>query len=209
MQTPRLSTLVLIVIAVLFVAGIVALVASSLVTPTVATHAPSPQRPHEVGSEPVGPATYTVDARDHDRWVHFDFSRGSVVPVEGRRGLDWDIGFQRHRMITNGGASNPRGAAAVRDLGPVPLDSAIRVPDTGYVADEGPPESTRNPVLEDWYDYSWTSHILRPADRTYAVRTADGRYAVLRFQGYYCPGAQPGCVTFRYRYRGDGGRAFP
>jgi hypothetical protein len=25
--------------------------------------------------------------------------------------------------------------------------------------------------------------------------------------GYYCPGGQPGCVTFRYVYQGDGSRA--
>jgi hypothetical protein len=38
----------------------------------------------------------------------------------------------------------------------------------------------------------------------WAVRTADGRYAKLEMVGYYCPGPQPGCPTFRYVYQGDG-----
>lgn len=36
------------------------------------------------------------------------------------------------------------------------------------------------------------------------MRTADGRYAKLEMVGYYCPGARPGCPTFRYVYQGDG-----
>ena len=36
------------------------------------------------------------------------------------------------------------------------------------------------------------------------VRTADGRYAKLEILGYYCPGAHPGCLTFRYVFQGDG-----
>ncbi len=63
-------------------------------------------------------------------------------------------------------------------------------------------------MLENWYEYSWLSHILTPADRTFALRTADGKYAILRFLSYYCPGGRPGCVTFEYVYRGDGGRQF-
>ena len=37
--------------------------------------------------------------------------------------------------------------------------------------------------------------------------TADGRYAKLQLLSYYCPGARPGCLTFRYVYQGAGGRS--
>ncbi len=40
----------------------------------------------------------------------------------------------------------------------------------------------------------------------YAIRTADGRYAKVEIVGYYCPGAEPGCLTLRYVYQGDGSR---
>jgi hypothetical protein len=62
-----------------------------------------------------------------------------------------------------------------------------------------------NAAIERWYDYSWTSHVLRPRPRVWAVRTADGRHAKLEILSYYCPGATPGCPTFRYVYAGGGG----
>lgn len=195
-------------VGITFVVLIVGVVASSLVRPEVETFVPSAATPEEVGERSVGPRVYTVDATAHDRWVYFDFSRGSVVDVRSRRSLDWDIAFQRHRMISNGGATNSLGLAAVLDLGPVNIDSALVLPESGYVTDERPGDAPRNRLLEDWYDYSWTSHLLRSADRAYALRTADGKFAVFRFLGYYCPGGQPGCVTFRYHYRGDGKRSF-
>ncbi len=208
MSRPRAATVVLSAVALLFVALIAGLVASSLVRPQLETFAPTPPAPTEVGAREVGPVTYTVDARSHDRWVYFDFSRGSVVDVGSRRSLDWDIAFQRHRIITNGGATNPLGLAGALELGPVRPDSVLLVPDSGYVADVGRGGSSNNPILADWYDYNWLSHILKPARKTFALRTADGKYAVLWFLGYYCTGGEPGCMTFRYRYRGDGGRRF-
>lgn len=207
---PRLSTVALAVVAATFVVFLVGLVISSLTQPELETFVPTPAAPEDVGEGLVGPVTHTVDAGLHDAWVYFDFSRGSRVEIESPAALDWDIAFQRHRMITNGGATNPRGQAGVVDLGPLSIDSAaIDVPSDGFVVDDRGGDASRNSLLEDWYDYSFISHILRPSDRAYAIRTADGKYAVLRFIGYYCPGGRPGCVTFRYRYRGDGRREFP
>ncbi len=205
----KLSNVILAGVATLFAVLLVGLVARSLVRPQLEVFVPSPATPEEVGDGTVGVRLYTVDARSHDAWVYFDFSRGSVVPVDSRRSLDWDIAFQRHRMITNGGATNPLGLAAVAPLEPVDVESALELPESGYVADERRGDAPRNRVLEEWYDYSWTSHVLRPADRAFGLRTADGKYAVVRFHGYYCPGGRPGCVAFHYRYRGDGGRSFP
>lgn len=189
----------------LFVALIVGLVATSLVRPDVTTFVPTPPRPADVGERSVGPILYTVDARSADDWVYFDFSRGSVVEVSDRTSLDWDIAFKRHRMITNGGATNESGRSRVLTLArsQVPLD----LPKEGWVADERPGDEPRNRALEDWYEYSWLSHILEPADRDYAIRTADGKIAIVRFLSYYCPGARSGCITFSYWYRGGGDAA--
>ena len=81
------------------------------------------------------------------------------------------------------------------------------VPDAGYQATEGDAEP-RNPALAAWYSYSYFSHVLTPKPRVWAVRSADGRYAKVEFISYYCPNLQPGCVTFRYVYQGDGSRQF-
>ncbi len=208
MPRPKLSTLVLATVGLLFVVTIAGMVVSSLIRPEVETFVPTPPSPEEVGDRSVGPRDYTVDATSHDRWVYFDFSRGSIVEIGSRRSLDWDIAFQRHRMITNGGATNSFGMAGVINLGSVALDTALQLPFIGYAMDERSGNDPSNPVLQNWYDYSWSAHILRPANNSYAIRTADGKYAIVRFLGYYCPGARPGCITFRYRYVGDGSGEF-
>lgn len=188
---------------------ILTLVVGVVFRPALPMYAPTPPRPVEVGPALVGPGTYTVDARDASRWVAFDFSRRSVVPVEARTGLDWDLAFQRFRIITNGGATNPSAQAAVADLGRVPFDSVLVAPEAGYAVDAlSSGTEVRNPVLERWYEYSWLSHRLKPNGHVYAIRTADGRYAKLEVLSYYCESSQPGCLTFRYVYAGDGGRTF-
>jgi hypothetical protein len=80
----------------------------------------------------------------------------------------------------------------------VALDSVTSVPTEGYRGMEAVGRDTTLAVLNDWYSY--TTHVLRPRDQTFALRTAAGRRAAVRFLSYYCPGAQPGCVTLRYRF---------
>ena len=150
----------------------------------------------------VGPELFTADATDPDHWQLFSLERG--VLVDGTDPLGWDIGFRRFQVIVNGGAGFP-GAGGVVDLGEVPFDSVGSVPAEGYVANRVRSD-TVNTVLQGWYSYSYLSHLLSPKPRVYALRTADGRYAKLQFLGYYCPGARPGCVTFRYVFQAGGGR---
>lgn len=191
---------------ILVVGGIlllaVGLVAHSLNRPTPATFAPSPVEPEPAGEALVGPRVHTVDASNPDRWRFFSFARGSVVEDPGPG--DWDLAFRRFRIIANGG-DRFAGRGGALDLGAVPLDSVRVLPATGYVGTEVRPDSV-NPALERWYDYSFFSHLLSPRSRSYAIRTADGRYAAMEILGYYCPGARPGCMTIRYLYQGAGGR---
>jgi hypothetical protein len=186
--------------------GAIALVASVLValtlrTPTIDAYPPTPALPAEVGDTLVGPVRYTVDARSPDRWVFFDFSRGSVIDQPGP--LDWDIAFRRFRIIVNGGPGYD-GRGAIADLGDIAFEDVTAAPDTGWVASTAGRDSA-NAALLRWYEYGWSSHILRPKPRVYAIRTADGKYAKLRIVSYYCPGATPGCITFEYVYAGGGG----
>lgn len=178
----------------------VALIAFSLRRPSVPEFPPSSVEAEPAEERLVGPRRYTVDASSSDAWRFFDFSAGTVVEDPGPR--EWDLAFRRFHIVANGGEGFP-GRGGLLDLGSIPLDSVEAVPRQGYVGTEAGTDTT-NAATEEWYDYSITSHLLRPRPRTYAVRTADGRYAVLRVVSYYCPGAQPGCVTFRYLYQGDG-----
>lgn len=178
------------------------MVVVSLRRPPVEERTPTPPNRAPVGRTLVGPRMYTLDASDTERWRFFDFSRGSVVESPGPTG--WDLAFRRFHVVANGG-DGFAGRGGIRDLGAVPFDSVATVPATGYVESEVGTDTT-NAATGEWYDYSFTSHLLRPRPRTYGVRTADGRYAKIRMVSYYCPGATPGCPSFRYVYQGDGSR---
>ena len=189
------------VIAVAIVVVVaVALVALTLRQPEVPTYAPTPPQPHDVGRALVGPTVYTVDATSAERWRHFSFRLGAVVDESSATG--WDLAFRRYQIIANGGQGYS-GRAGIRDLGPVPFTSVHTLPADGYQETERRPDP-RNPAIAGWYTYGFFSHVLDPKPHVWAVRTADGRYAKLEILGYYCPGAQPGCLTFRYVFQGDG-----
>lgn len=194
--------------AVLFSGAILAvavlLVGLSLRRDSPPTFAPTSFDPQPVGDSLVGPVRVTLDAADSDRWVFFDFSHGAPAARPGPTG--WDVAFRRFNIRVNGG-DGFAGRAAVVDLGNVAFPAVTAAPDTGWVTSSAATDST-NPAIDRWYDYGFTSHLLTPKPRVYAIRTADGRYAKLRFLSYYCPGAKPGCVTFEYVYQGDGSKRF-
>ena len=176
----------------------VVLVSLTLRQPSVVTYAPTPPAPKEVGRALVGPVMYTVDATSAEVWRHFSFGVGSVVGA----GSEWDLAFRRYQIIANGGPGHG-GQAGILDLGTVRFDEVRTLPATGYVANETRGEP-RNPAIASWYEYGFFSHVLKPKPHVWAVRTAAGRYAKLEILGYYCSGGQPGCLTFRYVYQGDG-----
>jgi hypothetical protein len=182
--------------------------------PPVGNFTVTPPHPVEVADRLVGPVLYTLEARASERWTFFDFSRGSVVEVSHQFGTDWDLAFQRHKILANGGATNPKGRGAILNLGAVAFDGVLEAPAGGYVDDtiaSITPEtiSTENLAINPWYHYNFLTHVLRPKATVYVVRTADGKYAKIRLVSYYCDGGQAsGCFTIEYVYQGDGSRRF-
>jgi hypothetical protein len=197
MRRARLAPLVAVGVVVVVA---VTLVALTLRQPDVPTYAPTPPAPRDAGRALVGPVVYTVDATSGERWRHFSFRVGAVV--DDASAAAWDLAFRRYQIIANGGPGF-LGRAGILDLGPVRFDEVQTVPVTGYRENEGSLDP-RNPAIGGWYRYGFFSHVLSPKPHVWAVRTVDGRYAKLEILAYYCPGAQPGCVTFRYGYQGDG-----
>ena len=185
-------------VAVGAVLGIAAvLVALTLQAPAVPTYPPTAPQAREAGPGLVGPILYTVDASAPDVWRYFSFRVGSLVETPAPRG--WDLAFRRYSIIAGDGVG-------IRDLGEGRLEDVRTVPATGYMLNDGRGEP-RNPAIASWYRYGFFSHVLTPKPHVWAVRTVDGRYATLAMMGYYCPGARPGCPTFRYVYQGDGSTA--
>jgi hypothetical protein len=178
----------------------IVLVGLSIRRPELPVFAPSPilaagEAPDSLAAGEA--RTLTVDSSDPERWRYVDLARGTVVETPGP--TDWDLAFRRFEVRVNGGAGSGAGAGVI-DLGEVPLDTVRTVPESGYVGMTASGRDTTHALLDGWYSYSFTTHVLRPEPRTFAVRTATGRHAALEFVSYYCPGAQPGCVTMRYRF---------
>ena len=94
--------------------------------PPVGNFTVTPPSPAEVGDRLVGPVLYTLEARAAEQWTFFDFSRGSVVDVPHQFGVEWDLAFQRHKILANGGATNPKGRGAILNLGAVAFDEVWR-----------------------------------------------------------------------------------
>jgi hypothetical protein len=197
---PRQARLLPIIAVAAVVVVAVTFVALTLRRPDVATYAPTSPAPRDAGRALVGPVLYTVDATRADRWRQFSFRLGAVVDDGGAAG--WDLAFRRYQVIANGGPGY-QGNGGIVDLGAVRFDHVQALPTTGYQGTETRPDP-HNPAIAGWYRYGFFSHVLTPKPHVWAIRTADGRYAKMEIVGYYCPGAQPGCVTFRYVYQGDG-----
>ena len=178
------------------------LVVLSVRQPAAPTYAPTRPAPRDAGRGLVGPVLYTVDATSPDQWRYFSFRFGSVMENAGA--TDWDLAFRRYQIIANGGGKFAGGGGIV-DLGEIAFASVTLAPDAGYQGTEGGTEP-RNPAIADWYSYGFFSHVLSPKPRVWAVRLADGRYAKIELVSYYCEHLQPGCLTFRYVYQGDGSR---
>lgn len=164
--------------------------------------------PREVGKYLTKEITYSINASSPEEWVYFDFSRGTVVDVPAQSSPDWDIGFRRAGIISNGGETNPDGLGGIIEIRGVGFEAVKEAPESGYTVDiRIGSEETENPVIKKWYEYSYWTHILKPKNNVYIIRTADGRYAKMQILGYYC-GRLSGCYTIRYVYQGNRGRKF-
>lgn len=184
-----------------FVVLIVGVLAASVTRPGTVVFSLSPLEARDVPRDLVGPDTVTIDARDGNRWIHFDLGRGTVA----NPGEAWDLAVKRYRLAVNGGDGLSGSGGVVRVE--APFGSVREAPEAEYEPSRVTPGSdTVNAVLDDWYSYSWLSHLLQPEPATFVLRTHDGRYAKLAVLGYYCPGPEPGCLTIEYAYQGDGTR---
>ena len=169
------------ILTVAFGGAMVWLIVTSLVPRHVPTFELRATPPHDS----LGTDTVTIDTRDPDRWRFFAFGRGLLAPPDT---AGWDLAARRFHVIAAGAAAR---------LDTISFEALAHAPAAGFVATTFD-RDTLNGALARWYRYSMFSHLLRPRPDVYVVRTRAGGQAKLEFLGYYCPGPEPGCLTFRY-----------
>jgi hypothetical protein len=159
-----------------------------------------------IATEPLADGGFTtrVDASASDTWVYFSFVSGAqVIPLDPQDSSDWDLGFQRFHIITNGGASG-NGGASVATLADQAFADVVAAPAEGYVADE--PDSDDSDTLVDsafetgdgWYAYDEMTNRLSPRPIVYVIRTARGAHYKLSILDYYDDAGSSGHPTFSW-----------
>jgi hypothetical protein len=146
--------------------------------------------------------TLTIDATSKERWALVDFSSGKTHFVSdldeqkeelGR--LDWDMGFQRTKIVTNSGVTNPTGKVGAVNLGPVDFDSIVEVPETDFIQDSRSFGSRVNKAFNGWYNYRTRTHNIESNKHVYILKTSDNSFFKMRILNYYCSKDATDCRT--------------
>lgn len=171
------------------------------------------------GSEAAPPVPITtlteVNARDipadpdrKDAFTYYSLRDSAIVSPADSNSTKWDLAFKSTTVLTNSGSSGPGQGGAIA-LTVTDYDTLSTAPESGYVQDQaGLPAIGRA-----WYTYTGppNHHILMNPGVVLVIRTADGRYAKLKFTSYYkggeavpSTGAQSRFYNFTYTFQPDG-----
>ena len=156
---------------------------------------------------------FTIDATNRETWAYFSFTKGDVLEIaDPLNSMDWDLGFQRTTVITNGGVSGlgKGGAVLLKD---VEFEGVKEAPAAGYAADADENLAIIAQSEEGWYIYTGPpNHWILPLEkRVFVVQAADGTFAKVHFIGYYKDNEskkEGGFITFEYVHQPDGSRNF-
>ena len=137
--------------------------------------------------------TLQVNARAKDSWMLVNFSSGDTYKVlesdaekNTLNNYEWDLGFSRTKIISNGGATNPLGKTGVINLGPVDFEKISKAPNTGYVEDKVFFGNLINQEFSGWYNYRTRTHNIESKQNVYIVKLADKGFMKMRILNYYC-----------------------
>lgn len=176
----------------------------------------------EVAPAPAPITTLTeVDARDipadpnrQDVFTYYSLRDSAIVSPADSNSTKWDLAFKSTTVLTNSGTSGPGQGGAIALIA-TDYDTLSTAPESGYVQDQaGLPAIGRA-----WYTYTgpegFPPHaILMNPGVVLVIRTADGRYAKLKFTSYYKGGgaipsadSQSRFYNFTYTFQPDGTRS--
>jgi len=172
--------------------------------------------------------TLRIEATSRSKWTLVDFSTKKTYIIKDLekektklKSFPWDIGFQRTKIITNGGLTNPEGMVGLKNMGPIDFDSLANVPDTGYIQDAKSYGKIINKAIADWYLYRTRTHNIESQKNVYVLRMAEGGYLKMRILNYYCSRdesecrtimclrQEAACYSIEYVLPTDSGRRFP
>ena len=164
-----------------------------------------PLPPKKIKLDPSKKSTHptlVIEAKSKETWTMVSFSSGKSFKVDdldkqkeelSRR--DWDIGFQRTKIVTNGGVTNPSGKVGVINLGLVDFDSILKVPENEFIQDSRSFGKRSNKAISNWYNYRTRTHNIESKKNVYVMKTSTGDFLKLRILNYYCSNDEQDCRT--------------
>ena len=146
--------------------------------------------------------TIQINAKAKDAWmlVHFPSKKIHTVANDKFKkstfqSLDWNLGFSRTKIITNGGGTNPLGYTGAINLGPVEFDKVDKAPKNGYTEDEVTFGNLINKELSNWYTYRTRTHNIESKNNVYIIKLNHNRFMKMRILNYYCGKKDQDCRT--------------
>ena len=172
--------------------------------------------------------TIQINAKVKDAWmlVHFQSRKTHTVTDDefkknAFQSLDWDLGFSRTKIISNGGGTNPLGYTGAINLGPVEFNKINKAPKNGYIEDEVTFGNLINKELSDWYTYRTRTHNIESKNNVYLIKLKNNHFMKMRILNYYCgkkdqdcrtimcSRQQAACLTVEYVLAENGTDVFP
>jgi hypothetical protein len=188
---------------------------------------PLPPKPIKKKAVASTNPTLVIEAKSKETWTLVSFSTGKSFVVkdidkqkEELSKRDWDLGFQRTKIVTNGGITNPKGNVGVINLGLVDFDSIREVPESEFIQDSRSFGRRTNKAITDWYNYRTRTHNIESKKYVYVVKTSNDDFLKMRILNYYCSNdaedcrsmmctrSEAACLTVEY-VSSNRGRTFP
>ncbi len=187
-----------------------------------------PLPPKKIKKISTNNPTIQINAKIKDSWNLVNFSSGKTHTIKNNeakkkafREINWDLGFSRTKIITNGGATNPLGKTGAINLGPVDFDKVNKAPKKGYVKDKISFGNLINKELSNWYNYRTRTHNIESKNNVYIIKLKKRRFMKMRILNYYCgkkdkecrsmmcSRQQAACLTVEYVLTENGTDLFP
>jgi hypothetical protein len=162
---------------------------------------------HETNAD--GTTTTVVEATSETAWLYLDLeTKNEVMPAAPESSRDWDLGFNRFRIKTNGGIGGS-GGMKVAILPNADFAALTKAPSRGYVTDQLDGEDMdtdpdfaflqKHAASETgWFTYDALNHKLTAAPVVYVVKTVEGAYFKVQMLGYYSKDGTAGYPAFRW-----------
>ena len=159
------------------------------------------------------------EAQSYTEWTYFSFEKGNFVEVDQdnyNNDLNWDLGFLRFNIRTNGGESG-KGQGAAIETSAKTFDAVTVIPSSGFIKDSQikvmtsgamPPKYTETSGStafkvdgnQGWAKFDPTTMVWSFNNNVFIVRTANGKYAKVIMKTFLNDSDKSGNITFQYVY---------